>query len=70
MGNDDRGFLFLDKTKVNNSRDGWRYTAGLDFKQIRRLMSTNRSEGIEKSEKINKKWAMMTEAFFFEQSQG
>ena len=42
MGNDDRDFLFfLDKAKGNNSRDGWGYTAGLDFRQIIRLMSTN-----------------------------
>ena len=25
-------FLFLDKAKDKNSRDGWRYTAGLDLK--------------------------------------
>jgi hypothetical protein len=33
-------------------------------------MSTDPGEAIEKKGKINRKWASMTEAFFFEQSKG
>jgi hypothetical protein len=33
-------------------------------------MSTNPGEAIEKKGEINRKWATMTEDFFFEQSQG
>ena len=32
---------------------------GLDFKQSKRLMSTNPGEAIEKKGKINRKWATM-----------
>ena len=32
MGNDDRGFFFLDKVKGNDNRDGQRHTTGLDFR--------------------------------------
>ena len=57
--------FFLDNAEGNNSRDGWGYTAGLDFKEVRRLMSTNSGEAIEKKEKINRKWSKMTEVLFF-----
>ena len=60
----------MNKVKGENSRGGQRHTARLDLNYFKRLISTNLGEATEKSERINRKWAMMTEAFFFEQSQG
>ena len=60
----------MNKVKGETSRGGQRHTAGLDLNYFKRLISTNLGEAIEKREKINRKWATMTEAFCFEQSQG
>ena len=53
MGNDDRGFLFLDKVKGNTSS--------------RRLMLASPGEAVEIRGNDSGKWTIMAEVFFFEQ---